>query len=71
MANVANILGYSHCKKLNKDLSITAQWILLKLGQNVLLSKCYKLALVSRNAFFGDNTVALGQSVRPATRAFF
>ena len=23
---------------------------------------CYKLALVSRNAFFVDNTVALGQS---------
>ena len=36
---------------------------MLKLGQNVLLSKCYKLVLVCRNAFFGDNTVALGQSV--------
>ena len=31
-------------------------------GKNVLLSKCYKLVLFSRNAFFGDNTVALGQS---------
>ena len=30
---------------------------------NVLLSNCYKVVLVSRNAFFGDNTAALGQSV--------
>ena len=45
-------------------MPITTQWILLKLGKNVLLSKCYKLVLVSRNAFFGHSTVALGQSVR-------
>ena len=63
MAKVTNILVDSHCKKENKDMTITAQWNLLKLGQNVLLSECYKLVLVSRNAFFGNNTVALGQSV--------
>ena len=62
MAKVENILVDSHCKKENKDIRKTAQWILRKLGQNALLSKFYKLVLVSRNAFFGDNTIALGQS---------
>ena len=42
---------------------MTTQWILLKLGQHVLISKCYKQVFVSRNAFFGDNTVALGFQV--------
>ena len=38
IAKVANILIDSHCKKKNKDITITAQWILQKLGQNVLVS---------------------------------
>ena len=36
MAKVANILVDSHCKKLNEDKTITAQWIFLKLCQNDL-----------------------------------
>ena len=59
MAKVENIFVDSNCKKKNKNSTVTAQWILLKLGQKDLLSKNYNLVLVSRNAFFGDNNVAL------------
>ena len=67
MAKVANILVVPTVKSKKKNIHITAQWILLKLGQNVLKSKYYKLVLVSRNEFFGDNTVAIDQSVQSSS----